>query len=60
MAKAVKKNKPKKEFSIADLSPELIEKLGLELGQQEEKRVSEYATELDFDPDDVVSLPWDQ
>lgn len=58
MANAAKKNKPKKEFSIADLSPELIEKLGL--GQQEERRVSEYATELDFDPDDSVSLPWDQ
>lgn len=58
MAKAAKKKTPRKEFSIADLSPELIEKLGLR--QEEEHCVSEYAAELDFDPDDNVSLPWDQ
>lgn len=58
MAKAAKRKTPQKQFSIADLSPELIEKLGLR--QEEEHCVSEYAAELDFDPDDNVSLPWDQ
>lgn len=59
MAKAAKKNKPRKEYSMADLSPELIEKLGL---HQVETNVDaeELNADLDFDPDDDVKLPWDQ
>lgn len=59
MARAAKSNKPKKEYSLDDLSPELREMIRKMQPEQLEDDVVAYEEELKFNADAPI-LPWNE